>query len=74
MAGEAKTGTSLTLTSALIVGGLAVYVVYWRFLRSQAEPCRLKAPTTAVQALAFHTCKHIVSAVCTLAQILFASA
>lgn len=59
MAGEAKTGTSLTLISALSVGGLAVYVVYWRFLRSQAEPCRLKAPTTALQALAFHTCTHI---------------
>ena len=61
MAGEAKTGTSLTLISALSVGGLAVYVVYWRFLRSQAEPCRLKAPTTALQALAFHTCSHTES-------------
>ena len=58
MAGEAKTGTSLTLISVLSVGGFAVYVVYWRFLRSQAEPCRLKAPTTALQALAFHTCSH----------------
>ncbi len=43
-------------TSVCRVGGLLEWILYWRRERSQDEPCRLKAPTTAVHAFAFQTC------------------
>ena len=67
VAGEEKTGTSLTLISALSVGGLLLYVIYWRFPLSHADPCRLKAATTALHAFAFHTCNAMASLIYTTA-------